>query len=176
MSGVAVIDGDQGHLFNKGSNVARKIEAWIRMEISNSQHHGCTVAHKEDNVDNTYVNLQRSETGAMPLSQSLVSFRQGSEPVRPENSEHPQDPGGAHGAHPGGARGAHDDPLREDAADGEEITIRVPRLPPEHGARQIAKHELTGHGVYRSWCRFCSASIGSSARSSFPRGRRVTQK
>ena len=47
---------------------------------------------------------------------------------------------------------------------------------PNLAARQIAEHELTGHGVYRSWCRFCSASIGSSARSRFSRGRRVCPK
>ena len=37
--------------------------------------------------------------------------------------------------------------------DGEELMVpRVPPLPPEPSARQIAEHELTGHGVYRSWC------------------------
>ena len=37
---------------------------------------------------------------------------------------------------------------------------RVPSLPPEPCARQIAEHELTGHAVYRSWCRHCVASKG----------------
>ena len=37
---------------------------------------------------------------------------------------------------------------------------RVPNLPPEPCARQIAEHELTGHAVYRSWCRHCVASKG----------------
>ena len=37
---------------------------------------------------------------------------------------------------------------------------RVPNLPPEPSARQIAEHELTGHAVYRSWCRHCVASKG----------------
>ena len=37
---------------------------------------------------------------------------------------------------------------------------RVPNLPPEPSARQIAEHELPGHAVYRSWCRHCVASKG----------------
>ena len=37
---------------------------------------------------------------------------------------------------------------------------RVPNLPPEPSARQIAEHELTGHAVYRSWCCHCVASKG----------------
>ena len=37
---------------------------------------------------------------------------------------------------------------------------RVPNLLPEPDARQIAEHELTGHAVYRSWCRRCVASKG----------------
>ena len=36
----------------------------------------------------------------------------------------------------------------------------MPSLPPEPSARQIAEHELTGHAVYRSWCRHCIASKG----------------
>ena len=45
--------------------------------------------------------------------------------------------------------------------DGEELMVpRVPRLPPEPSARQIAEHELTGHGVYRSWGHHCVASRG----------------
>ena len=35
---------------------------------------------------------------------------------------------------------------------------RVPNLLPETCARQIAEHELTGHAVYRSWCRHCVES------------------
>ena len=37
---------------------------------------------------------------------------------------------------------------------------RVPNIPPEPSARQIAEHELTGHAVCRSWCRHCVASKG----------------
>ena len=35
---------------------------------------------------------------------------------------------------------------------GDLIVLRVPRLPPEPSASQIAEHELTGHAVHRSWC------------------------
>ena len=67
----------------------------------------------------------------------------GSEPVRAENPD-PEVPGGAH------------DPSGDDVA----MVPRVPNLPPEPSARQIAEHELTGHAVYRSWCRHCVASKG----------------
>ena len=96
----------------------------------------------------------------------------GSEPARPEN---PEVPGGAQNPEvPGGARdpevpgGAHDpevpggahDPMRDDVDGDEAMVPRVPNLPPEPSSRQIAEHELTGHAVYRSWCRHCVASKG----------------
>ena len=47
--------------------------------------------------------------------------------------------------------------MRDDAVDGEELMVpRVPSLPPEPSARQIAEHELTGHAVYRSRHRVAS--------------------
>ena len=42
----------------------------------------------------------------------------------------------------------------------EAMVPRVPNPPPEPSARQIAEHELTGHAVYRSWCRHSAASKG----------------
>ena len=78
----------------------------------------------------------------------------GSELVRPENP----DPGGAGGApDPEVPGGAHDS-MRDDVDGGERR--EVPNLPPEPSARQIVEHELTGHAVYRSWCRHCVASKG----------------
>ena len=51
--------------------------------------------------------------------------------------------------------------MRDDAMDCEELVVpRVPNLPPEPSASQIAEHELTAHAVYRSWCRRCVASKG----------------
>ena len=51
--------------------------------------------------------------------------------------------------------------MRVEAEDGDEHMVpRVPNLPPEPSARQIAEHVLTGHAVYRSWCRHCVASKG----------------
>ena len=45
--------------------------------------------------------------------------------------------------------------------DGEELKVpNVPNLLTEPSAKQIAEHELTGHAVYRSWCRHCFASKG----------------
>ena len=50
--------------------------------------------------------------------------------------------------------------MRDDV-DGEKLMVpRVPNLLPEPSARQIAEHDLTGHAVYRSWCRHCVASKG----------------
>ena len=77
----------------------------------------------------------------------------GSEPVRPENPD-PEVPGGARDPEvPGGAH----DPMRDDVDGDEAMVPRMPILPPQPSARQIAEHELTGHAVYRSWCRHCVA-------------------
>ena len=62
----------------------------------------------------------------------------GSEPVRPENLEVPA--GARDPEVPGGAR----DSMRNDLDGDEAMVPRVPNLPPEHTARQIAEHELTG--------------------------------
>ena len=62
----------------------------------------------------------------------------------------PENPGEADAANQGGT---HDDPMRDDAVDGEELLIpRVPRIS-EPSARPIAAPELTGHAVNRIWCR-----------------------
>ena len=50
--------------------------------------------------------------------------------------------------------------MRDDVDGDEAMVPRVPNLPPEPSARQIAEHELTGHAVYRSWCRHCVESNG----------------
>ena len=85
-----------------------------------------------------------------------------SEPERLENPD-PEDPGGAGGARdpevPEGAGGAHV-PMRDDVYGEQAMVPSVPNLPPEPSARPIAEHKLTGHAVYRSWCRHCVASKG----------------
>ena len=50
--------------------------------------------------------------------------------------------------------------MRDDVDGDQAMVPRVPNLPPEPSARQIAEHELTGHAVYRSRCRHCVASKG----------------
>ena len=92
----------------------------------------------------------------MPLSgdSELGGLPAGSEPVTPEN---PEAPGGARDPEvPGGAH----DPMWDDMDGDEAMVPRVPNLPPEPSARQIAEHEMTGHAVYRSWCRHFVASTG----------------
>ena len=66
---VTVLYGDKGYMFRKGSNVARKIDAWIQKEMRDSQYYGCTVAYKENNVYNIYMKPRGNKTDAMPLSE-----------------------------------------------------------------------------------------------------------
>ena len=68
MGGVAVLYGDKGYMFHKGSNVAKKIDAWIQKELRDSQYRGCTVAYKENNVYNIYMKPRGNKIDAMPLS------------------------------------------------------------------------------------------------------------
>ena len=65
-----------------------------------------------------------------PRTETIVlgGLLAGSEPVGPENPD-PEDPGGAH------------DPARDDVHGEEAVVPRVPSLPPEASARQIAEHE-----------------------------------
>ena len=68
MGGVTVLYGDKGYLFHKGSNVAKKIDAWTQKELRDSQYRGCTVAYKENNVYNIYMKPRDNKIVAMPLS------------------------------------------------------------------------------------------------------------
>ena len=52
----------------KGSNVAKKIDAWIQKELRDSQYRGCTVVCKENNVYNIYMKPIGNKIDAMPLS------------------------------------------------------------------------------------------------------------
>ena len=47
--GVTVLYGDKGYMFHKGSNVAKKMDAWVQKELRDSQYRGCTVPYKENN-------------------------------------------------------------------------------------------------------------------------------
>ena len=66
MGGVAVLHGDKVYMFHKGSNIAKKIDAWIQKEMRDSQHYGWKVAYK-DNVYN--VKPRGNKTDVMPLSE-----------------------------------------------------------------------------------------------------------
>ena len=54
MGGVTVLCGDKGYMFHKGSNVAKKIDAWIQKELKDSQYRGCTVAYKKQRVQHLH--------------------------------------------------------------------------------------------------------------------------
>ena len=69
LGGVTVLYGDKGYMFHKGSNVAKKIDAWIQKETRDSQNRGCTVAYKEINVYNICMKQRGNKTDAMPLSE-----------------------------------------------------------------------------------------------------------
>ena len=68
MGGVTVLYGDKGYMFHKGSNVAKKIDAWTQKELRDSQYRGCTFAYKKNNVYNIYMKPRENKIGAMPLS------------------------------------------------------------------------------------------------------------
>ena len=46
----------------------RKIDAWVQKELRDSQHRGCTVVYKENNVYNIYMKPRENKIDAMPLS------------------------------------------------------------------------------------------------------------
>ena len=144
MGGVTVLYGNKGYMFHKGSNVAKKIDAWTQKELRDSQYRACTVAYRENNVYNICMKPKGNNIDAMPMSGDSES-----ECCRPGRggAPDPEVPGGAH------------DPMRDDVGCDEAMVPRVPNLPLEPSAIQIAKHELTG-----LWCRH---------RSRFSRGRRV---
>ena len=52
----------------KGSNVAKKIDAWIQKELRDSQYRGCTFACKGNNVYNLFMKSRGNKIDAMPLS------------------------------------------------------------------------------------------------------------
>ena len=54
MGGVTVLYGDKGYMFHKGSNVAKKIDAWIQKELKDSQYRGCTVAYRKQRVQHLH--------------------------------------------------------------------------------------------------------------------------
>ena len=94
--------------------------------------HNTTVVQlrtKRTMCKNIYMKPRGNNTDAMPLSESSGRFLAGSEPSRRSRRS-----------------------TRSNAVDGEELMVpKVPSLPPEPSARQVAEHELTGHAVYRSW-------------------------
>ena len=71
--GVTVLYGNKGYMFHKGPNVAKKIDAWVQKELRDSQHQGCTVAYKKNNVYNIYMRPRGNKIDAMPLSGDLES-------------------------------------------------------------------------------------------------------
>ena len=66
MGGVAVLYGDKGYMFHKGSHVAKKIDI-CQKELRDSQYRGCTVAYKDSNVYNIYMKPRENKIDAMPL-------------------------------------------------------------------------------------------------------------
>ena len=44
-----------------GSNVAKKIDAWIQKEMSDSQYYGCTVAYKENQREQHLLETERKQ-------------------------------------------------------------------------------------------------------------------
>ena len=75
-------------MFHKGSNVAKKIDAWSQKDLRDSQYRGCTITYKENNVYNIHMKPKGNKIDAMPLSgDSESGLPAASEPVRPENPD-----------------------------------------------------------------------------------------
>ena len=123
-SGVIVLYGVKGHMFHKGSNVAKKIDAWIQKELR-----GFTIprlyscVQREQRVQHLHENKE-NKIDVMPLSgdSESVGLPVGSEPARPENPN-PEVPGGARD--PEVPRGY--DPMRDDVDGDEAMVLRVPK-------------------------------------------------
>ena len=142
-----------------GSNVAKKIDAWIQKKMKISQHHGCTVAYKENNVYNIHMKPKGNKTDAMPLSED--SDNRSSDGCRP--GPNLQD------------RKIQIQKIQEEQEEQKEHMIQCEmmrwmvkslwcrgcQIYLLNSARQIAEHELTGRAVYKSWCRHC---VGSKCR------------
>ena len=102
---------------------------------------------RENKIDAMPLTDWRFRIGVLPAGSELVRLKK-ADPEVPGGAQDPEVPEGAH------------DPMRDDV-DGDEAKVpRVPNLLPEPSVRQIVQHELTGHAVYRSWCRHCVASKG----------------
>ena len=54
MGGVTVLYGDKGYMFHKGSNVAKKMDAWVQKELRDSQYRSCTVARTKKTTCSTF--------------------------------------------------------------------------------------------------------------------------
>ena len=171
IGGVIVLYGVKGHMFHKGSNVAKKFDAWIKKELRDSQYRGCTVAYKENNVYSIYMKPRENKIDVMPLSgvSESVGLPVGSEPVRPEEHEIQK----FQEEHEIQKFGGGYDPMRDDVDGDEAMVLRVPNLPPEPNARHIAEHELTGTCSVQKLVSSLRCVEGSSACAFFTRRRRV---
>ena len=69
MRGVTVLCGDKGYMFHKGSNVAKKIDAWIQKEMKDSHYYGLHSCLQKNNVYNIYMKPRGNKIDAMPLSE-----------------------------------------------------------------------------------------------------------
>ena len=131
MGGVTVLYGDKGYMFHKGSNVAKKIDAWIQKEMRDSHYYGCTVAYKENNVYNIYLN--RKGTRLMrchcPRTQTIVPWGVA---------------GRVRTCKTGESRSRRSRQIQEEQDEQEEHTIQC---------------EIMRWMVKRSWCRGCQVYL-----------------
>ena len=130
MGGVTVLYGDKGYMFHKGSNVAKKIDAWIQKELRDSQYRGCTVACKENNVYNIYMKPRGNKIDGMPLSGDSESGVAG----RVRTCKTGESRSRRRRRSSRSRFQEQHDPVRDDVDGDEAMVPRVPNLPPEPSA------------------------------------------
>ena len=83
--------GDKGYIFHKRSHVTKKIDACVEWEVRNFHWRGCIVAYKENNVYNMYMQPKENKIVATVWRFRIGWLPVGSEPVKPENPEVPEE-------------------------------------------------------------------------------------
>ena len=127
------------------STAGKKIDAWIQKAMRDSQHYGCTVAYKENNVYNIHLKPTRNKTSAMSLSEDTFN-RAVAGLVRTRKTGESR------------SRRSRGSTL---------IQCELMRW-------MMKEHELTGHAVQKVESPLRSV-VGSSARTLFPTGRIIAR-
>ena len=156
---VTVLYVDKGYMFHKGSNVAKKMDAWVQKEFREILNTEVVQLRTKKTTCTTFTRNQK-KSDVIVWRFRIGGLPAGSEPVRPENLEAPkgaQNPEVPFQEEHGIQKFQEEHEIQK--SQGEQM-IQC-RGCHEPSARQIAENDLTGHAVYRSWCRNCVALKGA---------------